>query len=611
MAEEIRLDVVTTAHSRGLSDAARELKGLRTEADKTGTSFHRTSDESFNLDRAIHDARTEVHRLNEEFKRSGDHSLFRDMRRARSELNDLLRVAGRGGGAGGGVVSGMFDLGGAGIRPVHALIGALVAAVAAAAPALGAMIAGAVTGAVGLGGIVGGIFAAARSPAVRQAASQFASNISNAFFQMGDEFVEPLVGALQTLQEGFSSLHLEDAFEKVAPYVDDLAMGLAGFGKNFMVGFSKALDAAGPALELLGRELPTVGDALGYMFSKMAESKGTLQGLLFFLGVLEATFKGVGNVVGWLSDQFYNFNAFMRDTTAFLAGMFKAVAPGATFLQDAFLRVSNTISNFIGAAEVDRQVLVGLGREHMNLAGAAQATADAVNKLNDALLEEQNKMLAASNATLAYEADLIRLNEQVKEHGTSLKRNTEEGNANRQMINQTIGDLQRELQASIDAANGDSKKIDAAKKKYNDQIANLQRLLEKLGFEKAEIARIIEAYKNIPRQVTTKIIQDYQTRGVPAGEHSGVRIGETRGRAAGGPVWPGDWRVGEGGPERLRINADGTGYVYPEAGSGGRGGGARPVNITVVGSEDDQRLLDRVVREVRRRGGTLAVIGIK
>jgi len=614
LAETIHLDVVATAHSRGLKDAERDLRGLRGEADKTGKSFQRTSDETFNLDREIVRAQHEMRRLNDEFKRTGDMNLVTHMRRQRAELNEFLRAAGRAAPKIGDTIgSGMLDFGGRGIRPVHALIGALVAAVAMAAPTIGAMIAGAVTGAVGLGGVVGGIIAASKSPAVRTAAKNFAEHVSSSFFQMGDQFVEPLVGAFDILRQGWDDLNFEQAFESVAGYVDDIAHGIAGFGRNFMGGFAQALKNAGPILELLRIELPRLGSALGYMFERMSRGQGTVEGFVFFMRTLQATIQGVGNIIGWLTDRFHEMLNIERTVFEFLGRI-----PGNP-MKEFFTEFASRIEQLQDEANTGGQALNYMGRELQNSAGDAQATADAVNKLNDALFEQQNRTLAASNATLAYEGDMIRMKESVDEHGTSLRRNTEAGNQNRVMINNLISDLIRERDAAIEAAQGNTQKVNAAKKKYNEQIQKLQELLVKLGFEKAEIARIINAYKAIPTQVTTKIIQDYQTRGVPAGEHSGVRIGETRGRAVGGPIWPGSWKVGEHGPEYMRINADGTGYVYPERGSSrnsGSGGGSlsaasagRPVIVS--GGGLGELVYDWLVREVRRRGGTLAVLGLR
>lgn len=145
----IRLHAETTADGRGLLELRRDLEKAAKGAD--------------NLD-------VSLRKVGEDDGRGG----------VGSGLAKTLRKQ-----ATSGVLSGVGDAFGAIPSKLRGIaIAGIVTAVGFAAPALGAMIAGAVTGAAGLGGIVGGIFAASKSPAVRQAASLFASNISSAFFQI-------------------------------------------------------------------------------------------------------------------------------------------------------------------------------------------------------------------------------------------------------------------------------------------------------------------------------------------------------------------------------------------------------------------------------------------
>jgi len=584
----IRLHATTTEDGKGLRQLERDLDSAAGSADKLGHSMGGAEKDAKGLQAQIAHTRKEIRNLGEEFDRTGDTSLFGDLRKERARLRELERIAKEAGqGASKAFGGGMLDFGGSGIRPMHAAIGGLVAFAAAAAPTIGAMIAGAVTGAVGLGGIAGGIFAASRDPGVERAWQQFASNVSSKFFQMGSNFAEPLVNAAGTMERAFDNLDLKGLFDKAAPYIDDLSEGLAGFAKNLGIGLSKAMDVAGPALEILGRELPDIGDALGYMFSKMAESKGTLQGFLFLMGTIEATLKGVGNVVGWLSDEFYKWMNFLANLSGVLEDL-----PGP--LGDKWAAANDTIEDFINQANVGQQVLNGVSKGFFDTSVSVDETTKAINKLNDGMDEQQSKLLALSNATLAYEADLINLKEQVKEHGHSLDRNTEKGNANRQMINGMIGDLMRERQAAIDAGGGTLEATDKANKAYARQMEGLKRLLIKMGFQEAEIRRIIAAYLDVPTMIKTEMILDFRQRGVPLGEHSGVRIGETRGRAAGGPVLADvPYKINERGSETVTFPANGM--VHPASLT--PAAGAMRVVIDVRGGDDDlKRLLKKWVR---------------
>jgi hypothetical protein len=586
---------------------ARDLDRLAHGADAAGDRFGGMASHAHALNTEIQQTQVRIRDLGRQFAATGDTSLFGDIRKERAHLRELERIAkearGLGAKAGGGL-SGMFDLGGSGIRPMHAAIGGLVAFAAAAAPAIGAMIAGAVTGAVGLGGIAGGIFAASRDPGVERAWQQFASNVSSKFFQMGTDIAEPLVAAAGQVEQAFDNLGLDVIFKKAAPYIDDLAIGLEGFATNLGIGLSKAMDVAGPALELLGRNLPGIGDALGYMFSRMAEGRGTLEGFLSLISFIEAVLRGTGNVIGFLSDVYHNW---LQDL-AVMSGVMEDI-PGP--LQEKWKKANDTIEGFIEKANVGQQVLNGVSRGFLDTAQSIEATTNAVRKLNEGLFDQQNRMLALSNASLAYKTEVLALKDAVKEHGKSLSDNTEAGLANQQMINALVGDLMRERDAAIEAANGNQAKTDKANANYQTQIAGLKRLLLNLGFEKAAVDRLVGAYDQIPTRITTTIITDYQTRGVPPGEHSGPRIGETRGRAAGGPIWPGNWIVGERGPERMRIDSSGRGYVTPlTSGGGGSAGVVMAAPVVVNGAGLGDLVFNWLVREIGNRGGTLAVLGV-
>jgi hypothetical protein len=127
------------------------------------------------------------------------------------------------------------------------------------------------------------------------------------------------------------------------------------------------------------------------------------------------------------------------------------------------------------------------------------------------------------------------------------------------MIDGLVGGLMRERDAAIKAAGSNQEKVDKANASYARQMQKLQELFLKLGFEKGLIEQIIGAYKRIPPRITTQIIQEYQTSGKPAGEHSGVRYAE---RAAGGPVLAGvPYMINERGRETVTFPASGT--VHP------------------------------------------------
>ena len=614
MGEEIRLDIVAVGHNKGFDDTSRGMRGVRGESDKMGDSFRETTGATFDLDRAVGEARVEVQRLREEFRKTGDRSLLKEIRAQERDIKAAMKVAGE------GLRSGM-DFGGAGIRPRNALIGIAVGSLAILSPIIGASIAGAVAGAVGAGGLIGGIAASAKDPRVIIAAKKFGDTVSTNFFGSGGAFVEPVVNSLDLLGDRFVRLDLANTFKKAAPFVEDLAEGIADFADGINSGLNRTLNRSGEILPVLGEGLGEVGRGLGDMIGTISESEGAVEGLHFLLNALATTARGTGEFIGFLSDRFSELGRF----SGRFSGMLEDVAellPGVG-KDNIFAGINDWIEAITHTSDEAETSLHKLpeGAGHaadgiIQVGNAANATSDAVRDMRIEIMRTADALLAQDNAHLRFKENLIGLRESVKEHGTSLDENKQKGIDNRQMINGLISDLRAERDAAITAAQGNEDKVRRANEAYGKQLDGLEQVLIKMRFERKAIQAIINKYDELASR--PNIVKSITIREVRDGElFAKANPGNAPGRASGGPIWPGDWTVGEEGPERLRVNADGTGYVYPNVGgsrssSGGRGssgGGARPVSLN--GAAAGEALFGWLVREIARRGGTLAVLGIK
>jgi hypothetical protein len=244
------------------------------------------------------------------------------------------------------------------------------------------------------------------------------------------------------------------------------------------------------------------------------------------------------------------------------------------------------------------------------MTAAVTATTNAINALNtglDIIRDgfDLKKVQEANNEAL------FRLREEVKAHGTDLRNTTEAGIEHRNMILGLADGLLRERDANIAAGMG----ADEANAKFRQQVLDLEALLIKLGFSKQAVWDLIGALRNVPSQVNTAIVLDYQTRGVPAGEHSGLRINELFGaRASGGPVTAGQpYIVGENQAEMFVPKTNG--YVFPSvsAGMNAIGGGmwAAPIYYMPSGNVMWDDWFEQFRTQVERRGGKLAVVGVR
>ena len=270
MSEEIRMDIVSVAPSKGLTDAARDVYHLKGEADDLTASFGKLEDGTFDLDKAIEDTRIEVKRLHEEFARTGEQGFLREVRGQEGMLRRLERAA-KSVVPGPGKDDNIGDLksmiGSIPSVGRGALIGSVVGLGALMAPAIGAIVSGAVVGAAGAGGVVGGIIAASKDSRVQSAWHRFTQDTFTMEMFGGDKFVQPVIDSLGKLRGVFEQSGIDEVMGKAAGFVEPLADGIGGFVTNIMPGLSEAFAyeqlARCELAELLHTETEIVYDTPG------------------------------------------------------------------------------------------------------------------------------------------------------------------------------------------------------------------------------------------------------------------------------------------------------------------------------------------------------------
>lgn len=505
---DLILNLIEKTTGNALRDGARDLDRTADSADNAGGKFRDLGKESGHVDGEITRLRGHMRELAQEFNRTGDSSILKNIGKDNSQIRQLERVAKMltpigeesGKAFNKGFLSTLGELGG-NLR--GALIPVAIGAAVVISPIIGAAVAGAVTGAVGLGGIAGGIAAAAQDQAVKQAASHFAEDIGFEFAKSGKSFVQPVIESLDILEQGFGNLHLDEMFAKAAPFVTEFAQALTGLAVNAMPGINRAMDQLGPVMDVMAKELPEVGSALGDMIGDMAESKGTVEGLHYIFELLEATLRVTGSTVRFLGDTFHyiagagaSFGGAMEDITAKLA----FVSPLAGLMSGVFSDMNDHLEEITGTAPV----MVGafspipgriqsISSATMDLTSNTSHLTMSVSDLGNALDELFDKQMGMDMALLATQRDTLALKTAVDQHGTSLSKNTETGLSNRQMILGLITDYEHQRDAAIKAGKGTGE----ATRKFDDQIDSLQGLLTKLGFNKTEIDKLLGSYKKL------------------------------------------------------------------------------------------------------------------
>lgn len=149
------------------------------------------------------------------------------------------------------------------------------------------------------------------------------------------------------------------------------------------------------------------------------------------------------------------------------------------------------------------------------------------------------------------------------------------------------------------ASYGDTSAADALK----HQLSVLESTKNLTAEQKAEIAQLRAALALLERSYRDAAIAAERLASAQR-DHALDRPGQgSHARAGGGPVWPGEWMVGEEGPERLTISADGSGYVTPLSGGGGGGGGPTTETVIPVSVYLNDEVLYRAI--MRRMGRDL------
>lgn len=434
------------------------------------------------------------------------------------------------------------------------VIAALVGAAAAASPMIGAAIGGAVTGAVGLGGIAGGIFAASKNPVVRSAAQEFGDVISQDFFGGGAAFIEPIRQSLGILAADFQKADFGDTWAKVAPFVTKVATGVGDLVDHTMPGLDAALDRSGPFINELARGLSRTGFALSSFLDDVSSSRGGIDGLRDLFILLNGALVGTGKAINGLEDTYDGFLITSQKVTGTLADGLGVLNPWTTVLKTA----NALFGSLQQGSDFAADSVKGLGDSFAGSTERAKALADAITAADKAESEFMDHQLARSNADIAVAQDFADLNDQLVKGKKNWDLTTQAGRDNQKQINDTIDDLKRQRDAAIEAGDGSAQATLQADQAYDRQIQKLLEVAKQAGDTKAQLDLLNKTY-------TIDIVLDYKvlnqvTKANALDRASQNALGT---RAAGGPVGPGSWIVGERRPEVLTLGAGQYGHVTP------------------------------------------------
>lgn len=356
-----------------------------------------------------------------------------------------------------------------------------------ASPLIAAAIAGAITAGVGTAGIAAGVALAFQDQRIQASAAAMWDRIMGQLDRIGGQFLQPVQSALEILEVGFNNFapRLERIFASIAPYVDDLAIGLVRSLEAIGPGLETAFANAGPMLQIVAEYMPIVAEAMGYFFAEISSSAGARAGLVVFFQMVGDAIVYAANVITTLSDAFGYFlliidripDALMPDGLA--ADIDEAIA--------AMVRADPSTQQFAG----------GLQR----VKNEGQGASGAANNLTASLNTFFGAALNSMDASIRFEDALDDVRDTLKDNGKNFDINTAKGRENVGMVNNAV----KAAIAARDAKLKETGSVSQANSVYSTQIERLRGVLKNAGLTKGEIDKLIGAYDDIPPEVSTTV----------------------------------------------------------------------------------------------------------
>lgn len=348
-----------------------------------------------------------------------------------------------------------------------------------ASAASGAILAGAAVGTV-----AAGVKLAASDPRVQAAGKELSAAIGDQLKDAARPFIPATLHAIGIVRSGFIDLDddLEAIFGRSAGYLEPLTRGLMGLAREAAPGLRKAVDAAAPVIDMIGRKLPELGGAIGYLFEMVADNAGSAAraiGLTF--DVIEVGIKGLAKGLDWAG------KAFMA--VDLIAASFRGPKEMA-MRADEYARAQNE------AKEGTNEWADALKDLGVKAAGAAPQ----VESLTDELKRLSDSNVSAERAAIAFEEAIDEAAAAAKTGAKGINDNTKAGRENRT----ALLDLRDAAVANAEAIFKTTGSHDLATQATERGRKAFLTAADAMGVEKGEAKRLADQLFGIPKKVETK-----------------------------------------------------------------------------------------------------------
>lgn len=455
------------------------------------------------LDARIEATKLRVRDLGLEFARTNDQGVGKDLKSERSVLRQLSRLREEvaaladedGGSLGVTLGSAIGTRAGQGMTdslndsimqlPARLRGTAIVAGVGLATllgPALGGAISGVFSGAVVAGGMAGGIIAASRDTRVRMAWEEFVGGFTAEEFA-GGNFVAPTIASIHELQAAWDDLDFGDSLALVSDDVVTLARGVGDMARNFMPGFTRAMERAGPFVGALSEGLATTGGALGTFIDEVSASPGAVMALEATFDTISGTIIFLGKNLRFLSDAFGGMTLASARITGFLED---------TPLIGQFLwgRLNDIFEDWMSNVEgVGPAVRIG-AIEIEKASEAFELEAEKILEANEALDAYMDLTMDIAATADDFEEAIDNLTQSLKDNGTTIDSGTEKGRANRDAFREAINTAQDYRSKTIELTGA----TEEANAEFATEIARIEGIASKAGITKQQLLEMAGRY---------------------------------------------------------------------------------------------------------------------
>jgi hypothetical protein len=516
---DVNLGIDISKKGEGDKEAAAGLELVAKAADNA-------ADELKQLDRKLLETRAALLAAGKDFAKTGDASpfkqLLKDERQLQQVSKTLTRLTGdvEGFGKTGEKAAVAFGEGftellpqtlASGVKflaanPEFAAIGAAVAVPLAAglsAALSGAVLAG--TAGVGLGA---GIALAAKSSEVHDAWIEVANTGMHSLQDAASSFQEPLVRAAKVFGDELESdlPRIRRDFEIIAPLVDDLAKGAAGFFHNLQPGLQDAFRGALPVIKELSAELPKLGDDVSHFFSDLGGTGRTsAQALSLAIDATGASLRGLGTVLaetstlfeltgtgalGLLHDLGVLGNTADILTASPLASL-SQVLGGNKNSSDDFSKSLEKLKQDMDTAGAQKAFDEGMKTAAAALREGQAAARDMEHQVSDLA----NTLLGTKDADIAFKQGLLDLNQTLKDNKGTTDERTKAGLDDEAAILAQFHAAVQLRDATLQQKNDQ----EAANKVFDDAVAKIYATAQAHGIDKQKVDELSGSIRDIPR----------------------------------------------------------------------------------------------------------------